>query len=253
MPSSPASDPLRTRVASISVAEAGDALVVLPSTSAVLGIQLRGRVATGGDWLAPLGVTGILETARRFEYEPATTSLLVRFTPQGSGSLGVPADELTARSLALEDLIPVREARELRERVLLAADTRAAIETLAAFLLRRSFVPDALVDRAAAALTADAPDSSALVWRVARTLRISERQLERRFLERIGITPRRFARLRRFERAVARLERGTLTDAALEAGFYDQSHFIREFRAFAGTTPGAWRRSVRAVRSPSRR
>jgi AraC-like DNA-binding protein len=69
---------------------------------------------------------------------------------------------------------------------------------------------------------------------------MSERQLERRFLARVGVTPRSWATLRRFERAVA-LAAATpdapLTNVALDAGYYDQSHFIRDVRRRAGQRP----------------
>src|SRR5665213_303471 len=71
---------------------------------------------------------------------------------------------------------------------------------------------------------------------------LSERQLERRFLLRVGMMPKRFARLARFERAVSLMDSASALAAVAQlAGYYDQSHFVREFRAFAGTAPAAWR------------
>ena len=80
----------------------------------------------------------------------------------------------------------------------------------------------------------------ASVAAVARALGLSERQLERRVLLRIGLPPKRLARLLRFERAVALANAtASLTETALAAGYADQSHFIREFRRFSGATPSA--------------
>ncbi len=71
-------------------------------------------------------------------------------------------------------------------------------------------------------------DEDASIARIARSLSMSERQLERRFLDRLGVTPKRYASLRRFERAAALVGSGApLGRVALEAGYYDQSHFIR--------------------------
>jgi methylphosphotriester-DNA--protein-cysteine methyltransferase len=59
----------------------------------------------------------------------------------------------------------------------------------------------------------------------------------------VGVTPKRYASLARFERAL-QLARGaaSLTHAALDAGYYDQSHFIRDFTRFAGGPPGQFLR-----------
>ena len=68
----------------------------------------------------------------------------------------------------------------------------------------------------------------------------SQRHLISQFREHIGLAPKAFARVMRFGRAVEHLRRGkhaTLTDLALDCGYYDQSHFDRDFRVFSGVTP----------------
>jgi AraC-like DNA-binding protein len=67
----------------------------------------------------------------------------------------------------------------------------------------------------------------------------SQRRLELAFREQIGLTPGAIVRMARFRRAVGLLVRGDLSLAELadQCGYYDQSHFNREFRAVTGTTP----------------
>ena len=67
----------------------------------------------------------------------------------------------------------------------------------------------------------------------------SRRYLATRFREQIGLPPKTVARILRFDRAVALLERGdvSLAQLAFECGYYDQAHLTRDFREFAGTSP----------------
>jgi AraC-like DNA-binding protein len=70
----------------------------------------------------------------------------------------------------------------------------------------------------------------------------SERHFAVQFREQVGVAPKAFARILRFARAVRLLTSDRapdLADLALACGYYDQAHFARDFRAFAGTTPTA--------------
>jgi AraC-like DNA-binding protein len=231
---------LRTRVVAIDVVEsAGGQSLVLPSTSAVLGFQFRGRVQVDERVLSLSGVTGIQDGARSYSYLGATGSVLVRFTPQGAASLGVPVGELTNRSVPLEDLMPHARVVEVTERLQAAPDDAARVAVVEQLLLELPFAHDPLVSRAIARLSD--PETVRSVAAIAEELGISERQLERRFVARVGLMPKRFARLARFERAVSLVASApSLAAAAQHAGYYDQPHFIREFRSFAGIAPAAW-------------
>ncbi|MCB0493731.1 MAG: AraC family transcriptional regulator [Cyclobacteriaceae bacterium] len=68
---------------------------------------------------------------------------------------------------------------------------------------------------------------------------VSERQLERQFLRFTGFNPKQFIRITRFHRAMQFYGRQemSLTDIALDCGYYDQSHFINDFKQFSGIGP----------------
>ena len=72
---------------------------------------------------------------------------------------------------------------------------------------------------------------------------VGMRTLQRRFLEHVGVSPRQHLRWLRFERARHLLlqHEHRSVDVAILAGYSDQAHFVREFRRFAGVTPGRWR------------
>jgi len=89
---------------------------------------------------------------------------------------------------------------------------------------------------------------SVRVSEVRHALDVSERQLERRFLHVVGVTPYRYIRRVRFQEAIRRLRAcgfERLSDLAYELGYADQSHFIKEFKEMSGHTPTALVRYVR--------
>jgi AraC-type DNA-binding domain-containing proteins len=69
---------------------------------------------------------------------------------------------------------------------------------------------------------------------------VSTRQLERRFLCEVGLTPKLLSRILRFQQVFRAVERcdGAWAPVALECGYYDQAHLIRDFNQFAQQTPG---------------
>jgi len=77
------------------------------------------------------------------------------------------------------------------------------------------------------------------------TLNISARQLERRFQVSVGLSPKMLCRIARIQAVISALRRQPDTawlDIAHQNGFYDQSHFIREFKTLSGLTPNAYLR-----------
>ena len=63
------------------------------------------------------------------------------------------------------------------------------------------------------------------------------------FREHVGLPPKQLARIVRFHRAAKMVQPGRMgcwTEIALKCGYYDQAHFNRDFREFAGATPGAY-------------
>lgn len=79
------------------------------------------------------------------------------------------------------------------------------------------------------------------VKQMAEASHLSERQLNRRFIGCLGISPKEYASMNRFLHSLTQLKKypeNNLTDIAYESGYYDQSHFIHEYRMFAGLSPG---------------
>lgn len=235
---------LRDRVLSIDVVDdhaTGQRAPVLPSPAVVLGVQWRGRMRGPDGLLARAGVTGIQERARTYEAVGSTTSILVRFTPTGAACLGLPLFELAGRSVALDDILDGQCVRDLVERVAEAPDAMAARQVVIKLIAKLDDKPDQLVVRALRMFTASG-DDEARVAKVARSLAISERQLERRFLATVGVTPKGWQQLNRFHAAMSAMRArnvDTLSNIALSAGYYDQAQFNRDVRRRTGATPTA--------------
>src|SRR5262249_29335645 len=102
-------------------------------------------------------------------------------------------------------------------------------------LAARAGTPDPLIE-AAVALSTQSFD----VARLAAQLGMSTRGLERRFRGRVGMSPKLFCRIQRFQSVFRVIEEGnSWVSAAAECGYYDQADFIRDSHDFAGETPAA--------------
>ena len=151
-----------------------------------------------------------------------------------------------------DQLVPLdalwgRDGALLRERLLAAGPPPRQLQAVEAALLGRTSQPtrDPAVALAAAAL-----HRGASVTEVADRLGWTPNRLARRFGQQIGLTPKRFARVRRFQRLVAAAgaapEQPDWGRLAAETGYYDQAHMIHDFHAFADLTPTRY-----APRSPA--
>jgi AraC-like DNA-binding protein len=155
--------------------------------------------------------------------------------------LGVPASEMAGRIVALEDLWDDVAVRRLCARLADARDTAAAAAVLESAIAERlASANGRRPARAQLALAAAERLTSGSVYSVAAELGVSERHLRRVFRETVGVSPKTFARVARFHRALdaAREDaRAGWAGIAAAAGYYDQAHLIAEFRAIAGVTP----------------
>jgi AraC-like DNA-binding protein len=163
--------------------------------------------------------------------------------------LGVPGSALAGRIVALEDLWGDVATRRLRARLADARDTVAAASILEGAIAERLATAAGRHAHTELALAAADRLTSAPVSAVAVDLGVSERHLRRVFLATIGVSPKAFARLARFHRALRAARQdapASWTSIAVAAGYYDQAHLIGEFRAIAGVTPRALVGELRA-------
>lgn len=176
----------------------------------------------------------------------------VDLTPLGAFMLfGLPMRELANRAVELGDVLGPEGAR-LPERLHQASGWPARFAILdELFVDRFARARPASPDVAWAWRRLRAADGRLRVSELAEELRCSRRHLTARFNEQVGLPPKTLARLCRFGRATRLLGGGpstreldgaagappSLTEIALECGYYDQAHLNRDFREFAGLAP----------------
>lgn len=171
----------------------------------------------------------------------------IQFEPTGLYELlGVPMTGLTDAGIDGGSLFGSRAIADLRDALADASDLPARARIGDAFLMqcmlrRRDDRGDRVVKEALARIVADAGCRPA--GDLARKADLSERQFRRLFERLVGMGPKRYARIVRFEAALAvmRLGRsGRLTDLAHEFNWFDQAHMDKDFRALGGTTPSGF-------------
>ena len=215
-----------------------------PMPSAVLILNLGDRFLIGDS--AEFADGCLLTTATRhldFAYPAFTRSVGVHFKPWGwAAFVGIPGSELCDLPLTVEQVWG-RYGGELRDR-LDAASTPGEMLALLEDELRRRIaeVPGLGLVRHASGRIAGA-SGAVSIGDLCADAGVSTTHLAHRFKQIVGITPKRLARTYRFAKVVRGVDAATAIDwgdLAFRAGYFDQSHFVKEFQAFTGCTPTAY-------------
>ena len=168
----------------------------------------------------------------------------VHFKPGGARHFfRHPAGDFRNAHVALETVWGGR-AGELRERLLATPTRQGKFQLLEQALLAQATRPLARHPAVAFALREfrrrpDVPTIAAVTGQ----LGLSARRFGQLFSDEIGLTPKLYCRVRRFQGLLHRIEQGRRVDwpgLALSCGYYDQAHCIRDFRAFSGLNPTAY-------------
>lgn len=144
----------------------------------------------------------------------------------------------SSQMIDLKDLAGA-EGRELEEQMMLAPGNAHRVTILTRFLEKRlcSFTHEPPVFSAIRQVIASMGEER--VDGLAEKVNLSRRQFERKFKEYSGFSPKLYSRIARFQAAIRQYRNNTrsLTEIALECGYYDQSHFIHDFKSFSGYHP----------------
>jgi AraC-like DNA-binding protein len=218
--------------------------VLLPEAGLHVGIRYAGAATLVEDGrarrLPDAVVTGLRDSTRTMQTHAGGGIVVALFRPTGAAAMfDMPLHELFGATLRLDTVLARHEVALLSERIAEAGDGAARVAVLddhIADRIARRGPADSLVERAVEVLARSR--GTTRIGALADELDLGRDALEKRFRRVVGGSPKQLASLLRVKRAIELGRAGTSwSTVAVRAGYFDQSHFIREFRAIAGESP----------------
>lgn len=198
-------------------------------------IEPKGTEVFAASWLA-----GVQSGPVVTEQPRSHRVLGVRLRPAGAYAfLATPLNEVSGLVVDLHDVIG-HAAAELVDRCREASSIGARLRIAADWVARRVARAHGIDPAIAwAAAQIEGTGGGVPIATLREQTGFSKTRLSEAFRAQMGVTPKRYARIVRFRRTLALLQRGAapLIDVALTAGYYDQPHMNVEFRALSGLTP----------------
>jgi len=191
------------------------------------------------------GITGPMSRPMRMRLTGPLHLFGICFRPGGGYPFfKYPAHELVNQSVYPGDLLRTRERSFVDHIQDDCPTTQSRIEAVNTYLINRlesNHRDDDVTLKAIEIIESCKGHIS--IGQLARYLGLSHRHLTRKFKERIGMTPKQLCRNIRFKQVYKFMETSShhnWADVALAFGYYDQSHFINEFKYFTGKSPDAY-------------
>lgn len=221
---------------------------VFPSSGLVVGFQYQGQLATIKNnrehKLSSAGITGISDSYKIFRNSADIGTVLVYFTETGFTHFSSnPANELFNLSISLDDIFEKSKVNEVEEKLAIASTDKQRIKIIEHFLLTqlKNIQTDKLIVEAVKLIYQS--KGTIRVKELNEKLFISQSPFEKRFRKVVGTTAKKFASIVRFNSVLDNMnEPKSLTEICYENSFFDQAHFIKDFKQFTGDTPESFKR-----------
>jgi AraC-like DNA-binding protein len=236
---------LKPFVRTYRIIESQDELVnrVLPNTSLAIAFRCKGNVnyirENRYDNLPISTISGIRKSVRLINYSKYTTTIVILFKEAGAKAFfKEPLHELFEESVSLDNFIPQEKIAIIEELLAEAKTNNQKIAIIEQFLLSRlhDYKPDKLISAAVAII--QSKKGVIKIKELADALYISQDAFEKRFRKTIGSSPKQFCYVVRMKSIIDQKQHNhNLIDLAFDAGYFDQSHFNKDFKLFTGQTP----------------
>jgi hypothetical protein len=209
----------------------------------ILGDDIK-RYTSGDDFIIQPRAFVLGQITEPFFIEPTgyVKSFAARFYPYGfAGFVPTPIKDLADKETPLAALFDAKLADDVSREIIDAPSTEARIKIIERFLLGRlkneKSINDIVQTTVEMMLSAEGNTSikAALKNDVSK-----RRQLERKFVSQIGISPKQLSKVVRLQAAIKMMlepQPGDLSKIAYDSDYYDQAHFTKDFKEFTGTTP----------------
>ena len=184
------------------------------------------------------------QTIEPFYIEPTgyVNTFAIRFYPYGFANFVTePIKNLANKETPLKALFDEKIAKELEQKIIQAKNVNQRIEIIEKFLLERlneKSTVENIVKRTVDVLLST--NGNTPIKKILKNDLSQRRKLERKFAQQIGVSPKQLAKVIRLQTALKILlnkETESLTKIAYKSEYYDQAHFIKDFKEFTGTNP----------------
>lgn len=168
-------------------------------------------------------------------------SFAVRFYPYGFANfVDVSLKDLANKETHLHHLFDSDASNKLYKSIEHANSTEERIALVEAFLLEKLHARNTIDEIVKTTIDATFRTSGTSIRNIVNMEGIKRRQLERKFIQKIGVSPKQLSKVIRLQSALRMLLSQTgekLTQIAYDSDYYDQAHFIKDFREFTGSSP----------------
>lgn len=221
---------------------------IFPSSGLVIGFQYKGELSTISNnnetKLDSAGVTGISDNYKIFKNSAEIGTVLVFFTENGFTHFAShPANELFNLSISLENIFDPKAINLVEEKIRSSQTDKQRIKIVEQFFVSqlKDIQTDKLIVEAVKLIYQS--KGNIRITELNKLLGISQSPFEKRFRKVVGTTAKKFASIVRFNSVLENLNQSkSLTEICYENNFFDQAHFIKDFKQYTGDTPENFKR-----------